>query len=103
MRKSQRISSNILKEYTHFERRVYQEVSTIGFGEVRTYKEIAKRLRCPLAYRAVGNALKKNPLPFIIPCHRVIKSNRDIGGFVYGERTKKRLLQFEKDFSKKVK
>lgn len=103
MKKSREISSNILEKCTLFERKVYKEVRTIPFGEVRTYKEIAQRITHPGAYRAVGQALRKNPFPFIIPCHRVIKSNGDIGGYVYGKIAKKELLQLEKEFSQKDK
>lgn len=63
-----------------FADRVYEIVKTIPKGKVMTYKEIANKLDCK-AYRAVGQALKNNPDPSKIPCHRVIKSNGKIGGY----------------------
>jgi len=59
---------------------------------VISYGEIAKRLGRPCAARAVGTALAKNPLPLIVPCHRVIKSNGELGGFSAGDTTMKRWL-----------
>lgn len=100
MKRLQKISLDTLKKSTLFERKVYRETLHIPFGKVKTYKEIAKAIKHPLAYRAVGQALKKNPLPFIVPCHRVIKSDGDIGGYVYGKNIKKKLLRLEREFSK---
>ena len=103
MKKAQKLLSNILKECSGFESKVYREVLSIPLGELRTYKQIAKNVACPKAYRAVGQALKKNPLPFIIPCHRVVKSNSDIGGYIYGRKLKKELIQLEKDIRQRLK
>jgi len=75
---------------TSFERKVYQAVITIPFGETRTYAWVAKRVGRPGAVRAVGTALRKNPYPFIIPCHRVVKSNGDIGNYSQGRALKRR-------------
>jgi len=77
---------------TGFEKKVYRRVKTIRKGQTRSYKWVAKQIGLPKAYRAVGNALNKNPYPGIIPCHRVIKSDGTIGGFSKGVRRKKRLL-----------
>lgn len=80
---------------TEFERKVYLAVSSIPYGEIRTYKWVAERIGHPKAVRAVGQALKKNPLPFFVPCHRVVKSNGGLGGYKYGASWKKKLLQME--------
>lgn len=78
----------------NFSFRVLKEVSKIPSGEVKTYKEIAEKLNSK-AYRAVGNALNKNPLPLIIPCHRVVRSDMSLGGFRGGSEMKKELLKSE--------
>jgi methylated-DNA-[protein]-cysteine S-methyltransferase len=81
---------------TPFEKRVWSELAKIPYGETRSYKEIAKAIGHPKAFRAVGNANGKNPLPLIIPCHRVIESNGGLGGFGHGIKVKRRLLDFER-------
>ncbi len=80
---------------TYFEKKVLLATYKIPYGEVRTYKHIAKLVGNPNASRAVGNALRKNPFPIIIPCHRVIKSDGSLGGFFSGLDIKKRLLDIE--------
>ncbi len=77
---------------TKFQDKVYKEVAAIPKGEIRSYKYIACKIGKPKAYRAVANALKKNPFIGKVPCHRVIKSDGTIGGFSRGVETKKRLL-----------
>lgn len=64
---------------TEFQQKVYDFVKTIPKGKTATYKEVAVAIGRPKAYRAVGNVLNKNPFAPIVPCHRVIKSNGDIG------------------------
>ncbi len=81
---------------TSFEKKVWSKLAKIPFGETRSYKEIGQAAGHPRAFRAVGNANGKNPLPLIIPCHRVIESNGGLGGFGHGIKVKKRLLDFEK-------
>ena len=81
------------KEFTPFERAVYGVVSRIPRGEARSYGWVARRIGRPRAYRAVGNALNKNPYPGTIPCHRVIKSDGSAGGFALGAKAKIRLLK----------
>lgn len=82
---------------TPFTKKVYRIVARIPIGEVRTYKWVAKKAGRPRAYRAVGQVLKNNPCPFIIPCHRVVKSNNSLGGYAYGGTAfKKKLLSLEK-------
>jgi len=70
----------------------------ISFGQTTTYAELAKKLGRPAAVRAVGNALAENPLPLIIPCHRVVRSDGMLGGFsaAGGKRLKAKLLKHEK-------
>ncbi len=81
-----------------FNSEVLRTCRKIGFGRVRSYSQLAKKLGRPAAGRAVGNALARNPLPLIIPCHRVIRSDGKIGGFTApgGTDLKTRLLNFEK-------
>ncbi|NYB51461.1 MAG: MGMT family protein [Methanobacteriaceae archaeon] len=79
---------------SEFKLRVLEKVLEIPRGEVRTYKEVAESLNSR-AWRAVGNALAKNPLPLIIPCHRVVKSDLSLGNYVGGVEMKKRLLKKE--------
>lgn len=81
---------------TEFQQKVYNFVETIPKGKTATYKEVAVAIGYPKAYRAVGNVLSRNPNMDIIPCHRVIKSNGQIGGFALGTRKKVKLLLSEK-------
>lgn len=84
-----------LSSLSPFTQRVLKEVKRVPYGEVRTYKEIAEAIGNPKASRAVGQALKRNPIPIIIPCHRVIKGNGEIGGFSLGRKVKRYLLKLE--------
>jgi methylated-DNA-[protein]-cysteine S-methyltransferase len=85
---------------TPFARKVYQIVSQVPIGQVRTYKWVARKAGKPGAARAVGQALKRNPYPLIIPCHRIIKSCGKIGGYVFGANKKKLLLDMEKEIKR---
>ena len=85
---------------TPFAKKVYKAILNIPLGEVRTYKWVAKKIGHPKAYRAVGQALKNNPYPLIIPCHRVIEANGKIGGYVWGRKIKKVLLNLERQIKK---
>lgn len=80
-----------------FERAVYKTLMGIPYGQARTYQWVAQKAGRPGASRAVGNALAKNPLPIIIPCHRIIKSDGSLGNFsaIGGSRLKKQLLELE--------
>jgi methylated-DNA-[protein]-cysteine S-methyltransferase len=84
-----------LTGFTDFQRRVYKETRAIPPGEVRTYGEIARAIGKPGASRAVGNALGRNPACIVIPCHRVVAANGDLGGFTGGLRWKRALLRLE--------
>ena len=80
-----------------FQEKVWREIEKIPYGKTTTYKKIAEKIGHPKAYRAVANACGKNPLPIIRPCHRVICSNGNIGGYSFGSGTilKKALLSLE--------
>lgn len=80
---------------TDFERQVWLALAGIPFGETRTYKWVAEKVGNPGAVRAVGRALSKNPVPIIIPCHRVIESDGSLGGYSSGAHRKRRLLELE--------
>jgi methylated-DNA-[protein]-cysteine S-methyltransferase len=80
---------------TEFERKVWQSLKEIPFGETRTYKWLAEKVGNPLATRAVGQALSKNPVPILLPCHRIIESDGSIGGYSSGVHIKRRLLELE--------
>jgi methylated-DNA-[protein]-cysteine S-methyltransferase len=74
---------------------VYILLSKIPPGKVSTYGDIAKALGQPKAARAIGRIIANNPNPISIPCHRVVKSNGEIGGFAYGEQRKREILEKE--------
>jgi len=80
---------------TEFQQNVWREILNIPVNKTINYKSLAKKIKKPGAYRAVGNAVGKNPIPIIIPCHRVIHSNGDITGFSGGNHIKKFLLEHE--------
>ena len=82
---------------TKFQVMVWKYLKTIPKGQIRTYKQVAKAIKRPLSYRAVANAIAKNPYSPLIPCHRVIKSDGSIGGYSGkgGVRTKDKLLKSE--------
>jgi methylated-DNA-[protein]-cysteine S-methyltransferase len=80
-----------------FHRRLYAEMLRLGWGEVVTYGELAARVGAPGAAQAVGRAMGANPVPVIIPCHRVLAAGHRMGGFSApgGTRTKLRMLEME--------
>jgi len=82
-------------EGTDFEKKVWETLKGIPYGETRTYKWLAEKIGKPNAFRAVGNALGKNPIPIIFPCHRVIETDGSIGGYSGGVDIKRRLLEIE--------
>ena len=75
--------------------RVYDLVRKIPSGKVSTYGDLARALGTPLASRAIGRILAKNPNPIVVPCHRVVKSDGRVGGYAYGSQRKKELLEKE--------
>jgi len=80
---------------SHFQNHVLQALQEIPCGEVRSYQWVAERVGKPRASRAVGNACARNPVPLLIPCHRVIAKDGSIGGYRGGARTKRWLLDLE--------
>ena len=80
---------------TPFQVRVWREVLAVGFGEVRTYGQIAAAVGQPQAFRAVGAANGANPLPILVPCHRLIGSNGSLIKYGGGLDIKRRLLKLE--------
>jgi len=80
---------------TAFQRRVWQELQKIPFGQTRTYAEVARRLGQPTAARAVAQACAHNPAALVIPCHRVVRADGDQGGYRWGVERKQRLLEME--------
>jgi len=78
-----------------FARRVLAGAARIPYGRVRTYGELAAALGAPRAARAVGNALGANPMPIVIPCHRVVRAGREVGGYAGGPERKAWLLRLE--------
>lgn len=80
---------------TSFQKKVWEQLRTIPYGEVRTYKDIAVGVGNVKASRAVGLANNKNPIPIIIPCHRVVGSNGNLVGFGGGLDLKVKLLELE--------
>ena len=78
-----------------FQRKVLLQVYAIPYGEKRSYRWVAQRIGSPLGSRAVGRAIATNPLPFVIPCHRVIRADGGLGGYYFGLRCKEQLLEME--------
>ena len=83
-----------LRSGTDFDRDVWKALRRIPAGQVRTYGQIARAIGKPNAARAVGNACGRNPIPIVVPCHRVV-SSRGIGGFGLGLSLKRKLLALE--------
>ena len=81
---------------TAFQRRVWQELQRIPFGETRTYAEIATTIGQPTAARAVARACATNPAALVIPCHRVVREDGELGGYRWGVERKRALLENEK-------
>ena len=79
---------------TAFQQRVWQTLLTIPYGKTVSYGELARMVGCKSA-QAVGQAVGANPIALLIPCHRVIAANGQLGGYAYGQEIKKRLLEVE--------
>jgi methylated-DNA-[protein]-cysteine S-methyltransferase len=77
------------------ERRVYQKLLKVPKGKVTTYGDLAKAAGLENGQRLIGQIMKKNPFPVIIPCHRVVKSDGKIGGYYYGDKIKTKMLSDE--------
>jgi methylated-DNA-[protein]-cysteine S-methyltransferase len=85
-----------LSQGTTFQRKVWDATRAVPWGEVVSYREVAKRAGYPKAVRAVGNALGANPVPIVVPCHRVVHVAGSIGGFTSGLDWKRFLLSLER-------
>lgn len=83
---------------TDFQKKVWRELCRIPYGKLSTYKDIAEAIGNKKAARAVGMANSKNPIPLIIPCHRVVGMNGNLTGFAHGLRIKERLINLERSF-----
>lgn len=81
---------------TEFQMKVWQALSLIAYGDTISYRDLAKGLGRAGAARAVGSAMASNPLPIILPCHRVVKEGGKVGSYQGGERIKRYLLKLEK-------
>jgi methylated-DNA-[protein]-cysteine S-methyltransferase len=84
-----------VSQATDFQRRVWEELTWTPCGETRSYAEVARAIRKPKASRAVGGACGANPIPLLIPCHRVLATGGKLGGFSGGLNWKRRLLAAE--------
>jgi methylated-DNA-[protein]-cysteine S-methyltransferase len=82
-------------EGTDFQKKVWKQLLKIPFGKTLSYSQLAKKIGAPNASRAVGTACGKNPIPIVVPCHRVLAKDQKLGGFGWGLPYKKRLLQLE--------
>ncbi|MBU0742457.1 methylated-DNA--[protein]-cysteine S-methyltransferase [bacterium] len=80
---------------TPFQLNVWQRLRTIPYGKLKTYKEIAQAIKRPAAMRAVGQAAGHNPVPILVPCHRLIGTKRTLVGFAGGLSVKAQLLRLE--------
>lgn len=83
---------------TGFRRRVQEQLPGIAYGSTATYRELAERVGSPAAVRAVGTACATNPLPVVVPCHRVVRADGGLGGYLGGLEVKTALLELEGAF-----
>jgi len=88
--------------FSPFAKKVYRVVLSIPLGQVRSYKWVAERAGNGQASRAVGQILKRNPYPLLIPCHRVVRSDKSLGGYALGTKNKIKLLELERKIAKMV-
>jgi methylated-DNA-[protein]-cysteine S-methyltransferase len=93
-----KFSIPLILEGTEFQKAVWRQLQKIPFGRTASYGDVARAVGSPRAFRAVGNANNKNPIPLIIPCHRVIGSDGKLVGFGGGIWRKEWLLEHEKRF-----
>ncbi|HKI91726.1 MAG TPA: methylated-DNA--[protein]-cysteine S-methyltransferase [Gaiellaceae bacterium] len=87
---------------TPFQRRVWEELGRIPYGETISYAELARRIGRPTAVRAVGHANGRNPIPVVVPCHRVVGSDGTLTGYGGGLERKRLLLELEAATSRRV-
>lgn len=86
---------------TPFQRAVWSALQNIPFGTTLSYSELAQKAGYPKAHRAVGTAVGKNPIAFIIPCHRIIRADGSTGNYRWGSDIKQRILEWERTSSLK--
>lgn len=84
-----------LSKGTTFQRRVWKLLQRVPYGKLRSYQWVAARVGGPRYARAVGNAVGANPLPIVVPCHRIVAQDASLGGFSGGLPTKRKLLRLE--------
>lgn len=94
--RKKQFSLKLHPEGTEFQTEVWNRLLEIPYGETITYSDLAAKIGRPKAIRAVGNACRKNPVPILIPCHRVIGKNGTLTGYAGGIENKKLLLDLEK-------
>jgi methylated-DNA-[protein]-cysteine S-methyltransferase len=102
--KNQHLDLNFAYEGTEFQEKVWKQVFKIKFGQTMTYSEIAEKIGNPGAARAVGTAVGSNPLPLLVPCHRVVASGGKLTGYFAGEgvETQQLILDIERSKLKQV-
>jgi len=94
-KKLTRFSLPLIYRGTDFQQKVWEGLRTIPYGETWSYAELAVKIGCPGAVRPVGNANHANPIPIIIPCHRVVRGNGLPGGYGGGTELKRALIMLE--------
>jgi O-6-methylguanine DNA methyltransferase len=94
-----RFSTPLHSQGTPFDMNVWEALLRIPLGETRSYQEVAREVGNPKGCRAVGGANRRNPIPLLIPCHRVIRKDGGLGGFACGQEIKAWLLRFEQRVS----
>lgn len=94
-RKQFEVSLDLTDTGTEFQQQVWRAIQTIPYGQTITYKQLAEQIGKPSAVRAVGHAVAMNPLLILVPCHRVVKSNGDLGQYRGGSEAKQKLLELE--------
>lgn len=86
-----------LQGYSDFEQKVFRNLNKVKYGATRSYADLAAKAGSPRASRAVGSVMRKNRIPILLPCHRIIESSGGLGGYSGGLSFKKRLLAMEKE------
>ena len=77
------------------EKKIYKKLLQVPSGKITTYGELSRAIGLKNGQRVIGQIMKKNPFPVIVPCHRVVKSNREIGGYAFGVDIKRNMLTKE--------
>ncbi|WP_167578670.1 methylated-DNA--[protein]-cysteine S-methyltransferase [Jeotgalibacillus proteolyticus] len=94
-RKRTSFSLNLCPSLTAFQQNVLHQLSVISYGKTQSYSQLAASIGQPASTRAVANAIGKNPIAIIIPCHRVIGKNKDLRGYAWGKWRKEKLIALE--------